>query len=194
MWETLDPFGYPYDDFCRIRVNGLENCSQMDLLLFFFLSLIRRCWMEPRFSHTCGRAELTCHMKTRRRRGTFVDEINFATNFIQIQSHRKEGAKTDPEAGCVLSPVWTAARQAPLSMGFSRQEYWGGLLCPPPGNLLDPGIKSTSPALRVDSLFLSPMGSQYAECLLVIQNAMLKSFLETLILNLPGQWSCLRVS
>ena len=30
---------------------------------------------------------------------------------------------------------WTAARQAPLSMGFSRQEYWSELLCPPPGNL-----------------------------------------------------------
>ena len=147
----MDPFGYPYDDFCRIRVNGLENCSQMDLLLFFFLGLIRRGWMEPRFSHACGRAELTCHVKTRRRRGTFVDEINFATNFIQIQSHRKEGAKTDPEAGCVLSPVWTAARQAPLSMGFSRQEYWGGLLCPPPGDLPNSGLEPRSPALQADS-------------------------------------------
>lgn len=59
--------------------------------------------MEPRFSQACGRAELTCRMKTRRRRGTFVDEINFATNFIQIQPHRKGGVTTDPEAGCVLS-------------------------------------------------------------------------------------------
>ena len=33
---------------------------------------------------------------------------------------------------------------APLSMGFSRQEYWSGLPCPPPGELLDPGIKPTS--------------------------------------------------
>ena len=33
---------------------------------------------------------------------------------------------------------------APLSMGFSRQEYWSGLSCPPPGNLPDPGIKPTS--------------------------------------------------
>ena len=36
---------------------------------------------------------------------------------------------------------WTAARQLPLSMEFSRQEYWSGLPHPPPGNLLDPGIK-----------------------------------------------------
>ena len=38
----------------------------------------------------------------------------------------------------------TVVRQAPLSMGFSRQEYWGGLPCPPPGDLPDPGIKLAS--------------------------------------------------
>ena len=35
---------------------------------------------------------------------------------------------------------WTVAHQTPLSMGFSRQEYWSGLLCLPPGNIPDPGI------------------------------------------------------
>ena len=39
---------------------------------------------------------------------------------------------------------WTIAHQIPLSMGFSRQEYWSGLPCPPPGVLPDPGIKPTS--------------------------------------------------
>ena len=46
--------------------------------------------------------------------------------------------------------VWTIVCLAPLSMGFSRQEYWSGLPCPPPGDLPDPGIKPvslTSPAL-----------------------------------------------
>ena len=38
---------------------------------------------------------------------------------------------------------WTVARQASLSMGFSRQEYWSGLPFPPPGNLPSPGIKPT---------------------------------------------------
>ena len=42
---------------------------------------------------------------------------------------------------------WTVARQAPLSMGFSRQEYWSGLPCPPPGDLPDPGIEPASLAL-----------------------------------------------
>ena len=52
----------------------------------------------------------------------------------------------------------TVPYQAPLSMGLSRQEYWSGLPCPPPGDLPDPGIKPTScaaPALPVDSLPLS---------------------------------------
>ena len=39
---------------------------------------------------------------------------------------------------------WTVALQAPLSMGFSRQEHWSGLSCPPPGDLPDPGFKLTS--------------------------------------------------
>ena len=39
----------------------------------------------------------------------------------------------------------TVARQAPPSMGFSRQEYWSGLSCPPPGDLPDPGIEPASP-------------------------------------------------
>ena len=40
--------------------------------------------------------------------------------------------------------LWTAARQAPLSMGFSMQEYWGGLPCPPLGDLPNPGIEPMS--------------------------------------------------
>ena len=43
--------------------------------------------------------------------------------------------------------LWTVARQAPLSMGFSRQEYWSGLPFPPPGDLPDPGIEPGSPIL-----------------------------------------------
>ena len=42
-----------------------------------------------------------------------------------------------------LTP-WAVARQAPLSMGFSRQEYWSGLPCPLPGDLPDSGIKPAS--------------------------------------------------
>ena len=51
------------------------------------------------------------------------------------------------------------AHQAPLSMGFSRQEYWSGLSCPPPGDLPDPGTEPASPAWQADSLPLSHWGS-----------------------------------
>ena len=54
--------------------------------------------------------------------------------------------------------LWTVALQAPLSMGFSRQEYWSGLPCPPPGDLSNPGIKPVSPALQVDSLPTDHLG------------------------------------
>ena len=57
-----------------------------------------------------------------------------------------------------LSTPWTVACQAPLSMGFSRQEYWSGLPFPSPGYLPDPGIKPGSPALQADALPTEPSG------------------------------------
>ena len=53
---------------------------------------------------------------------------------------------------------WTGARQAFLSMGFSRQEYWSGLPFPSPGDLADPGIEPGSRALKAVSLPLEPPG------------------------------------
>ena len=52
----------------------------------------------------------------------------------------------------LCGPMNCVAHQAPLSMEFSRQEYWGGLPFAFPGDLLDLGIESWSPALWVDSL------------------------------------------
>ena len=51
---------------------------------------------------------------------------------------------------------WTVARQAPLSMGSSRQEYWSGLPFPSPGDLPNAGIEPESPALQADSLPSEP--------------------------------------
>ena len=62
----------------------------------------------------------------------------------------------------LFATPWTVAHQAPLSMGFCRQEYWSGLPCPPPGNLPDPEIKLMSlapPGLQADSLPLGHQGS-----------------------------------
>ena len=56
-----------------------------------------------------------------------------------------------------LRSPWTVALQAPLSMEFSRQEYWSALPFPSPEDLLDLGIKPRSPALQVDSLPSEPL-------------------------------------
>ena len=59
--------------------------------------------------------------------------------------------------GLFVTP-WIVARQAPLSMGFPRQEYWNRLPFPPPGDVPNPGIEPGSPALQADSLPLSHPG------------------------------------
>ena len=63
----------------------------------------------------------------------------------------------------VFATSWTVALQAPLSMGFCRQEYWSGLPCLPPGDLPDPGVKSHSPALQADSLPSEPPGKPFKQ-------------------------------
>ena len=56
----------------------------------------------------------------------------------------------------LCGPMGYAADQAPLSLGFSRQEHWSGLPFPSPGDLLDPGIKPRSPTLQAYSLLSEP--------------------------------------
>ena len=62
----------------------------------------------------------------------------------------------------LFATPWTVAHQAPLSVGFPRQEYWSGYPCPLPGDVPDPGIELTvpeAPALQADSLQLSHWGT-----------------------------------
>ena len=84
----------------------------------------------------------TLSSMTRKRKSYYIDIIGLFS---------QEGA-------CVLSNVWlfvtmwTVVHQAPLSIGFSRQEYWRGLPFPSPGDLPDPGIKPRAPVLQANSL------------------------------------------
>ena len=73
---------------------------------------------------------------------------------------------------------WTVAHQPLLSVEFSRQEYWSGLPCPPPGDLPNPGIQPASPAWQSVSLPLS----QYWDSSLFAH----KSVVE----NIKGYFSC----
>ena len=63
-----------------------------------------------------------------------------------------------PQSRPTLVTPRTIAHWAPLSMGFSRQKYWSGLSCPPPGDLPDPEIELASLALQADSLLSEPPG------------------------------------
>ena len=57
-----------------------------------------------------------------------------------------------------VTQSWTVAYQAPLSMGFSKQEYWSGLPFPSPGDLPDPEIEPRFPTLEADVLTSEPPG------------------------------------
>ena len=63
-----------------------------------------------------------------------------------------------PSCVWLIVTPWTVACQAPLSLGFSRQEYWSGLPCASPGDLPNPRIEPRSPELQVDSLLSEPPG------------------------------------
>ena len=70
----------------------------------------------------------------------------------------------------LLATLWTVARQASLCIGFSRQEYWSGLPCPPPGNLPSPGIKLAplvSPELAGRIFTTSSTWKALQDCLLL---------------------------
>ena len=71
-----------------------------------------------------------------------------------MHAHQVASVVSDP----FMMILWTIARQAPLSMGFSRQECWSGFPCRPTGDLPDPGIEPGSLALQADSLLLSNQG------------------------------------
>ena len=58
----------------------------------------------------------------------------------------------------LFSTPWTVTHEAPLSMEFSRQEYWNRLPFLSPGDLPDPGVKPRSPELQADSLLSEPPG------------------------------------
>ena len=102
-----------------------------------------------------------------------IDEINNKWGWRHAPANNDAGKivpPTCPEVEVKWSEVkslsrvrlfatpWTVAYQAPPSMGFSRQECWSGLPFPSPGDLLVPGIKPRSPALRADALPSEPPG------------------------------------
>ena len=90
------------------------------------------------------------------------ESYNQPRQHIEKQRHyfaNKVKSESEVAQSCpTFATPWTVAHQAPLSMGFSRQEYWSGLPSPSPRDFPDPGVKSWCPALQADSC-LSHQGS-----------------------------------
>ena len=84
----------------------------------------------------------------------------FCVNFSDV--HMKWSEVKSVSRVRLFATPWTVACQAPLSMAFSRQEYWSGLPFPSPGDLPDPGIEPWSPALEADTLTSEPPGKRCA--------------------------------
>ena len=80
----------------------------------------------------------------------FQYSVNLCFNNILTAGGNGVVTKSCP----ALVTPWTIACQAPLSMVFSRQEFWSGLLFPSPGDLPNPGIKPRFPALQADYLLI----------------------------------------
>ena len=113
--------------------------------------------MEPTSSiHTKGR---NAYVLIRKRRLTGAQE---GPTFMQWEGSHK-GPKIDSRVQLLATPH-TAGHQAPLSMEFSRQEYWNGLPSFFPADLPNPGIEPRSPTLQADSLLSElpgkPLGQQ----------------------------------
>ena len=101
---------------------------------------------------------------------------------------RKHALVSDTVCLCMLSDVqlfvtpWTVAHLAPLSMGFSRQEYWNGFPFLPLGNLPDPGSEPVSPALQADSLPTEPSGKPHMSVTLWHTKVLLLNLNVTLVI------------
>ena len=88
---------------------------------------------------------------------TFIPHI-FIVPEALILSVKWSEVKSLSHVWLFVTP-WTGANQASPSVGFSRQEYWSGLLFPSPGDLPNPGIEPESPTLQTSTLPSEPPGN-----------------------------------
>ena len=95
-------------------------------------------------------------------RSYFFNHVLCTLSLLQSILHKLCCAQSLSRVRLSATP-WTIARQAPLSMGFPRQEYWSVWPIPSSGELPDPGIKQRSPALQVDSTRFSRITSRKLE-------------------------------
>ena len=88
---------------------------------------------------------------------------------------------------CFATP-WTLASQAPLSVGFPRQEYWSGLSFPCLGDLPDPGIEPASPTLAGGFLITGPLGKSCLPVFIILYHLNVSSGRQALCCHLAHHW------
>ena len=133
----------------RVWVSLWRLLDYTIILLWIFWGVLILCFMMavPFCIHTrihqCARIPVSPHSPLHLSSFYFFYFLTMCVVSCSVMSHS-------------LQPHGIVAHQAPLSMGFSRQEYWSGLSCLPLGDLPNPGIEPRSPALQTDSLPSEP--------------------------------------
>ena len=126
-----------------INVNILSWANK--IFNSYFTSSLLLTSNQPRLTRTSWQCQIGCPFPLNQR--TWAENWKFTLSVPTFSSAYVLSRFSHVQ---LFVTLWTVACQVPLSLGFSRQEYWSGLPCPPPGNLPNPGIKPkslTSPAL-----------------------------------------------
>ena len=117
-------------------------------------------WLHQVLAEACGIFSAVCELSHPVACGILVPDQESTLRPLHWKSESEsEVAQSGPT---LFDPINCVAHQAPLSMEFSRKEYWSGLPFPSPGDLPDPGIKPGSVALWADSLPSEPPGKPEA--------------------------------
>ena len=120
----------------KVFYSGLVQITKKGVIVPFF----------PSFIYIHEYLTLTCIIMTMILYFPPISNVEMGLWLFKMLPESESESEVSQSCGLFVTP-WTAAYQAPLSIGFSRQEYWSGLPFPSPGGLPDPGIEPRSPVL-----------------------------------------------
>ena len=145
------------------RSNASSSVLRIDvhILLLLVISASMRVGLDFH-----GFVSRQVHTTATSRLATYCSHTQRHKTMIIYSCLKQSGTVTHSVMFNSLQLLWTVSRQAPLSMGSSRQEYWSGLLFPSPGDLPDPGMEPGSPTLCTDPSLPDPPGKPSYSALL----------------------------
>ena len=158
MTYIQTPLGVPPTILCVVWFLGVSKESLLIFFhcyfcLFYWNIVALQCWVS-----FCCIAKWISYMYTYT--SLFWISLPFRSPEHWVELPVLYGGDGLVAKSCLtLATPWSVDLHAPLSIGFSRQEYWSGLPFPSPGDLPDPGIEPRSPALQADSLPVELQGS-----------------------------------